>query len=99
MTELNGDPASLMDISEVERMHNANAAAWRAMIKVVANSEIDFISENETDRTIKLALNTGRVFEISKIPTNVKLQSVAIMFEYMFSKFEFFPMAVEVKEL
>ena len=86
-------------IEQVERMHDANAAAWRNMIKVVANSEIDFISENEADRTIKLTLNTGRVYELSKIPTNVNVRSLGIALEYLFVKLESFPMAMEVKEL
>lgn len=86
-------------ISEVEHMHDRNGAAWRAMIKVVANSEINFISENEADRTIKLALNTGRVYEISRVPTNVNIRSLAVALEYLFVKLEAFPMAMEVKEL
>lgn len=99
MTELGGDPASLTEITEVEHMHNRNAAAWRAMIKVVANSEIDFITEDEAERTIKLTLNTGRVFELSNIPAKVNIHSLAIALEYMFVKLEAFPMAMEVKEL
>jgi hypothetical protein len=87
------------DITEVERMHDTNAAAWRAMIKVIANSEIDFVAHSEGERTVTLKLNTGKVYRISNIPTNIKVQSLLVALQYLFVKLEAFPMAMEVKEL
>lgn len=86
------------DISEVELMHDTNAAAWRRMIKEIANAEIAIIGENDEKREIKIGLNTGRVFTITNIPSKVNIHSLGIAFEYLFVKLEAFPMTMEVKE-
>lgn len=88
------------DISEVELMHDTNAAAWRRMIKEIANAEIEFIMENEAERSVTIVLNNGRKFTVSKIPYAKvkKVHSLGMAFEYLFSKLEAFPMAMEVKE-
>ncbi len=86
-------------LEQVEQMHEHNIAAWRAMIKIVANSEIDFIAENERDRAIAIALANGLAFQINNIPHGVKVKSLATAFEYLFAKLEAFPMAMEVEEL
>lgn len=87
------------NITEVEHMHDTNAAAWRAMIKAVANAELQTVAVDKGYRKIQLGLNNGRTFEISRIPTNVNIDSLAIALKYMFNKLEAFPMAMEVKEL
>lgn len=96
MTHLTPDEP---DITEVEHMHNRNGAAWRRLIKECANAEIDFVAHSEGERTVTLKLNNGKVFRISKIPTNIKVQSLLAALEYLFVKLEAFPMAMEVEEL
>lgn len=99
MSELGGDPSSQIELTDVELMHETNAAAWRRFIKEVANAEVKEILANPDSRSIEVSLNNGKGFNIEQIPWSINVTSLAVALRYLFIKLESFPMAMEVKEL